>query len=287
MREGFGWGEAGLGEGRLVLRVGMYFGKGGCGWGCRLFEGRLSLHHVCVERDGTELMAQSHVTPLSAAKINSIWSISNLPNWPLSPNEAGSNTSILANRHETLTDRQVEHAAHGTKRQRPPRPSSRQDTPAPIRRQALPDPNLQIPHPQLPRLLGQAPIPVPHLPDTHHRRRREQQCLPRIEMHDGVEDLLEITLRARGACEVGSQGVEPLRGGESMDKRHRAKIQQLRGNGGLLRGDDDAGSEVALLADDREKGIGEDVGGGGVGHVLLWCLVSSKAGWGGEMGVVR
>lgn len=106
-------------------------------------------------------------------------------------------------------------------------------------------------------------------------------------MHDGVEDLLEITLRARRACEVRFQGVEPLRGGEAMDERHRAEVEQFRRNSGFLCGDDDAGSEVALLADDREKGIGEGVGGGGAGHVLLWCLVSSKAGWGGEMGVVR
>lgn len=145
-----------------------------------------------------------------------------------------------------------------------PPPSRRQNTPPPIRRHPLPDPNPQIPSPQ-------PPCPLP-LPNTNHRPRRKQQRLPRLQPQNRIKNLLETTVRARTerrrAREVGFQRVEPFRGGEAVDEGHGGQVEELRGDGGFLGCDDDAGAEVALLADGGEEGFGEGGGGGGGGHEL-------------------
>ena len=156
------------------------------------------------------------------------------------------------------------------------RPSScRQETPAAIGRQPLPDAHLQVAHAQLRRLLRHHAHVVQVVVDVQHGRRREQQGLARVEVDDGVEDGVEGAVRAGpeggGAGEVGFEGVEPLGRGEAVHQGHAAEVEQLRRDGGLLGRDDDARGQVALLPDDGEEGVGEGVGGGGVGHELSGC----------------
>ncbi len=199
---------------------------------CMARKFRLALFCITIVCSVTVLESCPKQTRFGAAKIDSNpGPFFQVPEWSFSPPQRSRGPTL-----RILVEIQILQNLNG-----PPRrstthmarkdtrlPSSRQDTPSPIRRQPLPDPNFQIPHSQLPRLLRHSPIPVLHFPDTHHRRRREQQRLSRIKMHDGVEDFLEITLRARRAREVRFQSVEPLRGREAMDKRHGAEVQQFR-----------------------------------------------------------
>ena len=62
-----------------------------------------------------------------------------------------------------------------------------------------------------------------------------------------------------------------------MHDGHAAEVEQFGGDGGFLGGDDDAGGEVALLADDGEEGVGEGGGGGGVGHELGRMLAGTDS----------
>lgn len=66
------------------------------------------------------------------------------------------------------------------------------------------------------------------------------------------------------------QVAEPLRRRESVHDDERAEFEKLRRDyGGFLRGDDDTGIQVALLADRGKEGVGQPGGGARVGEVLL------------------
>lgn len=54
-----------------------------------------------------------------------------------------------------------------------------------------------------------------------------------------------------------TEDAKPLQGCEAVHDRYRAQGQEAWRDGGLLGCDDDAGCEVALLADEPEQLIGE------------------------------
>ncbi len=74
---------------------------------------------------------------------------------------------------------------------------------------------------------------------------------------------------------MASQDAKPLRARKAMDDCNRAEVDEARGDGGFLSGNDDTDTVVALLADCGEEGIGEGGGGGGeCGGYVLWCSFS-------------
>lgn len=70
------------------------------------------------------------------------------------------------------------------------------------------------------------------------------------------------------------QGLEPVRACEAVDDDHGAEFDQAWRDRRFLRGDDYAGTVVALLTDRCQKAIGEHFRGRGVSEVL-GCRISA------------
>ena len=56
---------------------------------------------------------------------------------------------------------------------------------------------------------------------------------------------------------MSCQYLEPIRARESMNHHHRTQIDQPGGDSGLLRAENNADAEMALLPDNGEEGFGE------------------------------